>query len=282
MGINEVIFMWIAFGVILLILWFILFIRWIISVNNKDGRAGRKAIYAIACFILMIVAFVNSGSDDKDLVDSPADKSNEVVVVNAKLDTTAEKEAKKKVETDAKAKQNAEDQAKADEEAKLKAATEAKATEEQKKQNKQSVLDFEQSAYALEATVKPIMDNYQKIMLAVSEGEATIYDAYEAATNAKEAADHLQSEFFKLDIPKGLPKEAKKLLEDAKSDLSTAYYTKGNAFKAVLKFLDDQKPSNMQKFKDESSMSDNFIMSGVLKIMQAKEKVGIDLAAAAE
>lgn len=252
-------------------------VQW--KILNKNARI----IGGIWAGIMLLAIILNGGSDDKELVDSPVGNSSEVTVVDAKVDTTAQKaadkEAKKKAEADAKAKQKAEDQANADKEAKQKAEADAILAKEQSKQHQQDILDFEQSVYALEATVKPIMDNYQKIMLAVSEGNATIYDAYEAATNAKEAADHLQSEFFKLDVPKGLPKEVDSLLEDAKSDLSTAYYTKGNAFKAVLKFLDDQKPSNMQKFKDESSMSDSFIMSGVLKIMQAKEKVGIDITA---
>jgi tRNA(His) 5'-end guanylyltransferase len=53
-------------------------------------------------------------------------------------------------------------------------------------------------------------------------------------------------------------------------------YTKGKAFKTVLKYLDNQKPSDMQNFKDEMKSTDLFVLNGVTKILAAKTKVGID------
>ncbi len=247
-------------------------VQW--KILNKNARI----IGGIWAGIMLFAIIINGASEDKELVDTPENNSVEVIAV----DTPAhpDKAAIEKAEAEEKVKQEAEEQAKVEEQAKIKAESDAKVAEEQKKVNQQTVLDFEQSAYDLEDTVKPIMDHYQKVMLAVSEGNATIYDAYDAATAAEKAAQNLQLAFSSLNIPKGLPKEVNELLKDARSDLSTGYYTKKEAFEAVLKFLDDQKPSNMQKFKDESSMSDSFIMSGVLKILEAKEKVGIDLTAA--
>jgi hypothetical protein len=117
--------MWIAFGIILLILWITLCIRWLISVNNKDGRAGRKAFYAIACFLLMIVAFASSPSLQEDTDVSSASETNnenkkeaDKVKKESEPQLTAE-EAKLKKEADAK--QKLEDEAKAAETAKLKA-----------------------------------------------------------------------------------------------------------------------------------------------------------------
>lgn len=244
-----------------------IFVQW------KKLKKPARVIGIIWAAFFLIGVISNPDSEEGKTASPPTNNAEEVEVESVKVS-----EENPKVETTA----SAEDSAKelADKAAKEKADAEAKAAAaEQQKKNQQSVLDFEKSVYALEGTVKPIMDNYQKVITAVSEGNATIYDAYDAATAAKKAAEHLQLEFSSLNAPKELPKDVKELLDDATNDLSTAYYTKKKAFDYVLKFLDDQKPSTMQKFKDESSMSDSFIMSGVAKILDAKTKMGIDITA---
>lgn len=165
------------------------------------------------------------------------------------------------------------DDQKAKEEAKLKGKTDAAS----KKANQKEVSAFEKSVYALEETMSPIMSTYQEAMTGLGNGTVDIYAVYEATENAKKAADHLQSKFYNLEVPESLPKDVKTKLNGATSDLSTAYYSKGKAFDAVLEFLDDQKPSHMSKFKDEIAMSDSFVMNGILKIMEAKEAVGLKL-----
>lgn len=152
----------------------------------------------------------------------------------------------------------------------------AKPQPENTAENQKLVKDFEQALYAKENSVKPIMDNYQKVMGQLGKTK-TIYEAYEAAKAAKEAAKKLKGEFYLTKVPENLPEEIQKLLNGAAEDLGTAYYTKEKAFDAVMLFLDDQKPSNMDKFKEEISSSESFTISAVEKLLLAKQKVGIDL-----
>jgi hypothetical protein len=53
---------------------------------------------------------------------------------------------------------------------------------------------------------------------------------------------------------------------------------KADAYDSVLKFLDEQKPRHVQEFKDKMKMADSFTLSGVAKIVDARSKLGIDVA----
>ncbi|TDG00658.1 hypothetical protein [Paenibacillus piri] len=157
--------------------------------------------------------------------------------------------------------------------------TEAKVSEEdQKKAIQDAVLEFEKSAYALEESIKPVMDRYTEVINNLGNGKYTINDAYEATTNIKKTVKPYNTKFNDLPIPKNLPPEVEKLLTSSRSDLSTAYYVKDKAFDAALKYLDNQKPSDLQKFKEENDSAQRFIISGVRKLLEAKEKVGLEFA----
>lgn len=246
------------------------------------GKVARVGGVTWALFGLMIaIASLNP-------TEEPA------IVASTEVEQVVVKESEPKIEVvavvDAEAEKRDADKAKLDEENKAKAekekleaaalvAAEAKKVEEAKssKDNQTKVLAFEKSVYALEGTMSPIMDAYQEAMDGLGNGSVDVYTAYEATENARKAAKHLQTEFFGLEVPDSLPKDVKKLLNGATSDLSTAYYSKVEAFDYVLKFFDDQKPSYMSKFKEEISMSDSFIMSGIMKIIEAKTAVGLDM-----
>ncbi|BFT70681.1 hypothetical protein [Paenibacillus sp. P36] len=256
----------------LVVPYIMIFVFW-----NRLGKTGRRLGVAWAV-IALIGAIINQGSSDKQRAKPVV---AQVQTEQAKLVKEEVKEDKAKIEADLQAKKEVDEKVKLEADAKAKADAEAKKAQDEitKKANQDDVIAFEQSAYALEATAKPIFDNYQKIMTAVGTGKASIFDAYEATTNAKKAAESLQVKFNSLEVPKNLPKEVNTLLVESKQDLSTAYYGKKKAFDAVLKFLDDQKPSNMQVFKDETKMADQFVLSGVAKILDAKTKLDLDIAA---
>ncbi|NUU80060.1 hypothetical protein [Paenibacillus xylanilyticus] len=238
----------------------IIFFSW-----KKLGRVSRIGGAIWAGLVLLIIVIPTeekpnvtaTGETEKVATQEKVPEVEKAVAVvdkgTAKTDEEAEKKAK--------------------EEADLKAKNDA-AT---KKAYQKEVLAFEKSVYALEETMSPIMSTYQEAMTGLGNGTVDIYTVYEATENAKKAADHLQSQFYNLNVPESLPKDVKEKLNAATSDLSTAYYSKGKAFDAVLEFLDDQKPSHMSKFKDEIAMSDSFVMNGILKLMEAKEAVGLKL-----
>ncbi|WP_138751994.1 hypothetical protein [Paenibacillus sinopodophylli] len=215
--------------------------------------------------IALIIAITPNSTEEKSLTITAEAEATIVPAVKQELKTVVDE---KKIKED-----------KEKEEAKIKLAAENKAKAEQKakEENKVAVLEFEKGAYALEDEIKPFIEYYQKAMAGLGDGSVDIFTAYEATEKARDAAKYVQSEFYSLAVPENLPKDVKKMLNEAKSDLSTAYYTKKEAFEIILKFLDDQKPSHMSKFKEEIQLSDAFVMSGVTKILEAKIAVGIEL-----
>lgn len=146
-------------------------------------------------------------------------------------------------------------------------------TEEQK----QAILSFEQELYDIEKIATQAMQAYQDKANGLSDGSANIFDTYSAASNAKEKCDIVRRSYYEAEIPEGLPKKIEESLKEAKSELSTAYMVKAEAMEAAMAFLDNQKPSDLQKYKDEMSNADIFIMNGVLKITEAKQIAGIEL-----
>lgn len=214
----------------------------------------------------------------KDKADADA-KAKAQADADAKAKAAAD--AKAKADADAKAKADADEKAKADADAKAKADAEAKqkADDEAKKQLQNTVTGFEQKIYDMEKPATAALKNFQQSLLDFGNGKITINDAYESASNAKKACDDTQYAYGTLSTPDGLPDDVNKLLKDAAEDLSTSYYTRSEALKAIMKYFDDQKPSEVQDYKDNMKMADSFTMSGVGKIFEAKSKVGIDISA---
>lgn len=219
--------------------------------------------------IALIIAITPNSTEEKSLTTTAEVEATTAPTVKQEVKTVVDdekiKEEKEKEET--KAKLEAENKAKAEKE-----------VNEAKEKQKTIVLDFEKSVYALEGEMKPYMEHYQKAMSGLGDGSVDIFTAYEATETAKNATTNIRTKFRALEISEELPKDVRKMLSGAKDDISTAYYSKGEALKAVMKFLDDQKPSHMSKFNEEIAMSDSFVLSGVSKILEAKIAVGIDLA----
>lgn len=156
------------------------------------------------------------------------------------------------------------------------AATAAAAKADLERQ-KAAVIRFEKDVYAAEAPAQSAIKTYQREMQRFSKGQASIYDVYGAATDAKSACESVRRAYWDLDIPEGLPDDVTSLLKEVTSSLSTAYGVKAEAFGAVMEFLDSQKPSSMQEFKDKIVQADSFTLEAVAKLFQAKEKLGIPL-----
>lgn len=146
-------------------------------------------------------------------------------------------------------------------------------TEEQKN----AILAFEKEIYTTEKVATQALEEYAKKAADMGTGKATIYDVYSAASTAKDKCKEVQFTMNKIKTPE-VSKEINTLLRDVKVELSTAYMVKAEALDSAMKFLDNQKPSDLQKFKDDIKNADNFIMGAVLKLTQAKEKAGIDIA----
>ncbi|WP_110933795.1 hypothetical protein [Paenibacillus bouchesdurhonensis] len=130
--------------------------------------------------------------------------------------------------------------------------------------------DFMQEISEAENKANPVFENYVEKMNAAADGSASLLDAYEAAKKAKEQASQLHADFFKIKVPSDLPKDAKSLLEEAKTELSTAYFVREKAYKSAMAYLDEQKVSHLDAFKENMESSDKFMLSGATKMAQAK------------
>lgn len=144
-------------------------------------------------------------------------------------------------------------------------------------EQKDLILAFESQVYAIEDKYKPIMTSYSNVMTKLGNGTANIFDAYSATTKAQQAVEAISSEYSDLKPSSKLPKDIRNKLSEASSELSTAYYIKTRAFKAIKQFLDNQKPSDFQKAQDEIKLADQFIYSAISKILEVKLMAGIDL-----
>jgi hypothetical protein len=171
-----------------------IFVSW-----KRLGRAakGFGVVWATIALLIAIGNFNNKNNTTE--ITSTASGATTKVVEKQDVEVAKTNDIEKnKEEADAKRKEEAEAKAKADADAK--AAAQVAEEEKKKKENQDAVLAFEKSAYDLEATAKPVFDNYQNVMTAVGQGKASIYDAYSAASNAKTAAQNLQLKFSSLSV----------------------------------------------------------------------------------
>lgn len=141
-----------------------------------------------------------------------------------------------------------------------------------KKDHKEDVKKFEEQLLAVDR-------NYDVKWNAVTEAMKSNdrYKTYEASTLAHKEAKRIWQAYNDIDVPKGLDKEVEKNLKDAKQELQLAYYMKKEAIEAMQEFLDSNKPSKLQKFKDDSASSSSYMYSATAKLLKAKTLVGLPL-----
>jgi hypothetical protein len=141
---------------------------------------------------------------------------------------------------------------------------------------RQQVLVFEKKLTDTEKPALSIIADFSDVANDFGKG-SSIYDLYHAANDGEKICHTVWLQYSDLssEIPSTLPKNVRKMLNESITDMQTAYYTKKNAFKLVKQFLDDQKPSYLQKFQDEVEMANTFVMHAVIKLTQAKQELGL-------
>ncbi|CEH30248.1 Uncharacterized protein BN1090_A2_02698 [Aneurinibacillus migulanus] len=216
-------------------------------------RSGKKwkMVIASIVYLLILSSFIsNFGNSGKQGTNSQSTTAATPASTQQTIDSTQQK-----VNTEEKKKEDA-----------------AKKKEQQK-----AIIQFEQELYSIEKPATAAGNRYKATAEKMGKGQATIYDLYEAASNANKQADKTRYAYSTLKVPEGLPADVTDMLKEAKSKLSTAYYTKSKAMEYAMEFIDSQKPSDLQKAKEETQMSDQFILAGITKVLEAKEKMGIPL-----
>jgi len=84
--------------------------------------------------------------------------------------------------------------------------------------------------------------------------------------------------FSEMKVPDvNITEEDKKEIKDGLFDLSTAYNTKKNAVKKMQDYLNKNDLEKLSKFKEDMQISDQFVLSGIAKIMGVMTKYEIDI-----
>lgn len=142
-------------------------------------------------------------------------------------------------------------------------------------EQQEAVKDLYNQIHVRETSTNLIIDGLTRRLAEIEEGKATMYDLYNSATSARDASYKAFQTINAMDIHEDLPEEVAKLLKEAKDDITTGYYHKRDAFNALMKFMDNNKPSDLQRFEELMAAGDSSIFSGRMKLDEAKKAVGI-------
>lgn len=141
---------------------------------------------------------------------------------------------------------------------------------------KDLVLAFEKQILETDKTATEAINKMQDGFDKLATGKASIYDVYSLTKDAKTECQNVMLAYQKLVVPDDLPKDVKTHLSKAKSEASTAYFAKTEGLDSALRFLDNQKPSDLQEYKDKIAQSNRFMISASLELAEAKKLVGIN------
>jgi Ca2+/Na+ antiporter len=260
---------------------------YLLNRSSKKGKITGYIGYTLAC--LIVFGLINSmeSTTAKELRAKQAAENaakekiqSEATMAQAKADeqakTAQEAKAKKeadekaKAAADAKAKEEADTKAKADAEAKAKAEAEAKAKAKQQQLYQKEVKQFESDLFAKDNKFHSAYKNAQDSLKS-----GNVYDAYDAFKLARAEASNEQLDVTSINVASDLPDDVKDLLDKTKDGMSTYYYTEKDGIDSMLKFMDDQKPSDASDAKDKFQMAQSFQFDAVAKLTEAKMKVGI-------
>lgn len=92
--------------------------------------------------------------------------------------------------------------------------------------------------------------------------------AYQNADALITLNDKVRDDIGKLQTPEYLSDADKDKINEAKSNLSTAYYTRNQGLEAGKKYLNTKDLEQLTKFKDKMSMTSSFSMTGLAKFLE--------------
>jgi hypothetical protein len=153
----------------------------------------------------------------------------------------------------------------------------SQATGEELKKQQDLVLAFEKQLLDIDKTAQVTISVMEQGFTDLAAGKISVNELYTLVKNARIAADTANNAYRALKVPDGLPKEIEKNLYDAKSSASTGYFTKKQALDAALRYLDDQKPSDLDEYQRKTELANNFILNAAIEIAKAKTSLGIEV-----
>lgn len=145
------------------------------------------------------------------------------------------------------------------------------ATEE----NQATVKNFEAEILAVASPFDAAVTKASVAMTNFGDHLISTLELYQILDDTVEYIQKASSAISDIKPAKKISKEVDNLLSDARNDISTSYYFKKEAFKKILKFIDDKKTSQINEATKELKSANAMSMSGFIKINKAKIAVGV-------
>lgn len=103
-----------------------------------------------------------------------------------------------------------------------------------------------------------------------------INEVYSLAKSLDDQYEHLHLDFAGMKVPKGFPSDISQTIDNATQELSTAYYMKTESMNSFFKYLDNQKPSDLQKYKEDMNIGNKYINDASKKLLDAQIKINAE------
>ena len=172
-----------------------------------------------------------------------------------------------------------------------KAAEQSKNKPTEVKQVVNKVVDQSKKPVGLSAADKKALQDFYKKFINVPSNADKQYDLWsKSLSNGSSPAtaymnanvlinlnDQVRTDIRKLEAPSFLSDDDKAKIDEAKTNLSTAYYTRNDALEQGKKYLNTQDLEALQKFKDKVSLSSSFSFSALGKLMEVLTTNKVDL-----
>jgi hypothetical protein len=118
------------------------------------------------------------------------------------------------------------------------------------------------------------MQKYQSIAKKL-EQSSDLYSAYSSVSDIKETVHNSWTAMGKIKTPSSLSKAHQNTLSEAKTELQTGLFSRKQGLEKILQFLDDPKPSSLEKAKSEFQSAETFMYRGIAKIISVQSELGI-------
>jgi len=211
------------------------------SLVRVSSRGKAFGIYCGLAFAFMLAVGAVAPKQEQAANEQAASKSGEIAVV-----------------VDDKAKTEAKPQAKPDSQA-----------------HKDAVTAFEQRMFAIEKPSNTALEQMRKVATRFDSRQASIHDLYAAIKNAYDYTKVSWQAAGDMAISSSLPYDVRNNLKKAREQFQVSLYCKMNGLEAFMEYLDNHKPSYVQKYKDEMASAQSFTINAVATVYQAKDMVGL-------
>jgi hypothetical protein len=155
------------------------------------------------------------------------------------------------------------------------AAAAASAAASEKKLVQQAYLSFETKFYDTEKPAADAIATFQNCAALAAQNKTDALTLYGSIRAAKSACSDAEYNYSGVETPARLPQDVKDMLDKAKEDIEVAYMLKSEAFGSMASYMDSQKLSDLQDFKDKMSEADANTTQAAVQLVEARDKLGL-------